>query len=245
MQKICVIIPCYNEENRLDIKALKDFIRNHPWICFLGVNDGSQDRTLNILQNLHHEFKDQFRYFDLPKNAGKAEAVRQGILQAHQTETFDYIGYWDADFSTPLAEIDHFVAFSGGHLHHAFILGSRISRLGSRINRKLYRHYLGRIFSTATSFILKLHVYDTQCGAKLISAKEIDNLFSQPFISKWFFDVELLARLKKQYGHEKTAEITLEVPLLEWNEIGGSKLKWMDFIKVPLEILKIKRHYKI
>jgi len=70
-------------------------------------------------------------------------------------------------------------------------------------------------------------------------------LLDRPFLSKWFFDVEILARLIKKYGKDKTYEIALEIPLLIWNEIGGSKLKIMDFIKVPLELLKIKRFYKI
>jgi len=217
----------------------------HPDISFFGVNDGSRDATLSILQNLHEEFSSQFQCVNLTKNSGKAEAVRQGMLTAHQTGKFDYIGYWDADFSTPLEEIDHFISFSGGQLTHTLVMGSRISRLGSQIRRKMKRHYLGRIFSTLTSYILGLRVYDTQCGAKLIASEEINTLLDRPFLSKWFFDVEILARLIKKYGKDKTYEIALEIPLLIWNEIGGSKLKIMDFIKVPLELLKIKRFYKI
>lgn len=245
MQKICIIIPCYNEEKRLNIKALQDFIRSHPGITFYGVNDGSTDLTLKHLENLQQEFPGQFFSLDLQTNMGKADAVRMGVLEAHKTGNFDYIGYWDADFSTPLEEIDHFIAFSGNRLTHTLILGSRISRLGSNIRRKFLRHYLGRFFSTLTSNLLKLRVYDTQCGAKIIASAEIESLFSEPFVSKWFFDVEILARLIKKYGHEKTYDIALEVPLLEWNEIGGSKLKASDFFKVPFELLKIKRFYKI
>jgi glycosyltransferase involved in cell wall biosynthesis len=220
-------------------------MQTHPEISFYGVNDGSRDATLSILQALQNEFETQFQCVNLSKNSGKAEAVRHGMLQAHQTGKFDYIGYWDADFSTPLEEINHFIAYSGGHLSHSIVMGSRISRLGSQIRRKLKRHYLGRIFSTLTSYILGLRVYDTQCGAKLIASKEIDTLLEKPFISKWFFDVEILARLIKKYGKEKTYNIALEVPLLTWHEIGGSKLKTSDFIKVPLELFKIKRFYKI
>ena len=245
MQKICIIIPCYNEEKRLNIGALKDFMQNHPHISFLGVNDGSKDRTESLLSELQKEFKNQFEALNLQKNGGKAEAVRQGILHAVQQDNFDYLGYWDADFSTPLSELDHFVAFSGGHLSHSIIMGSRIARLGSRVQRKMMRHYLGRIFSTLTSRVLNLRVYDTQCGAKLIAANEAKDLFEKPFVSKWFFDVEVLARFIVKYGRKKTYTHILEVPLNEWVEVGGSKLKVMDFIKVPLELLKIRRHYKL
>jgi hypothetical protein len=57
--------------------------------------------------------------------------------------------------------------------------------------------------------------------------------------------VELLARYIKLYGHDKTYEQVLEVPLKRWIEVKGSKLKATDFLKVPLELLKIKRHYKL
>lgn len=245
MQKICIIIPCYNEEKRLDIVALKAYMSANPVVSFLGVNDGSRDATADILKALNIEFGDQFQFLNLPKNSGKAEAVRQGMLEAGRNNQFDYIGYWDADFSTPLNEIDHFIAFSGGQLSHSLIMGSRIARLGSQISRKPHRHYLGRLFSTLTSYMLDLKVYDTQCGAKLIIREEIDTLLAQPFLSKWFFDVEILARLIQRYGREKTYEMAIEIPLMEWHEIGGSKLKLLDFVKVPLELLKIKRNYKI
>lgn len=245
MQKICIVIPCYNEEKRLNSGAIKDFIQLHPHIAFLGVNDGSKDRTDEILNGLHCDFPNQFFALNLEKNVGKAEAVRNGMLHACSLGDFDYLGYWDADFSTPLTEIDYFIAFSGGTLKHLIVMGSRIARLGSRVQRKMMRHYLGRIFSTLTSSVLKLRVYDTQCGAKLIARQEVEALFEKPFVSKWFFDVEILARFIQKYGRKKTYTQILEVPLNEWIEVGGSKLKTMDFIKVPLELLKIRRHYKL
>lgn len=181
----------------------------------------------------------------MPKNSGKAEAVRTGILKAAKETNADYIGFWDADMSTPLQEINWFIEFSGGNLHHDIVMGSRISRLGSNIDRKMMRHYLGRVFATFTSVILKLKVYDTQCGAKLFKREIADSLFNNPFRSAWFFDVELLARFIKIYGHSKTYEKVLEVPLTQWEEVKGSKLKALDFLKVPFELLKIKRHYKL
>lgn len=244
MQKICLVIPCYNEEKRLDRQALKDYISSHPDVCFLAVNDGSRDGTLQMLNQLEAEHPEVFRVYDMPANAGKAEAVRNGMLQALNWQAFDYIGYWDADFSTPLTEIDWFIQFCGG-LSHQFIMGSRVARLGSQVQRKILRHYLGRVFSTVTSNMLKLRVYDTQCGAKLVDAREVSWMFEKPFVSKWFFDVELLARMVEKYGREAVYLKTMEVPLRTWLEIKGSKLRLSDFIKVPLELLKIRRNYRL
>lgn len=245
MQKICIVIPCYNEAERLDRDQINRYLETHPHIYMLGVNDGSSDDTLKMLQGLEQSWPGRFMAWDMPSNGGKAEAVRNGVLQCLKNDTYDYIGYWDADFSTPLEELDWFIQFAGGELTHRMIIGSRVARLGSKVQRKIMRHYLGRIFSTVTSNMLRLRVYDTQCGAKLVKADEAGWLFEQPFGSKWFFDVEILARLINRYGRNEVYEGVLEIPLRSWLEIKGSKLKLSDFIKVPLELLKIKRKYKL
>ena len=211
----------------------------------MGVNDGSKDGTWAMLQELNRKNAERFTCCNMPQNSGKAEAVRQGMLQAAASGLYDYIGYWDADFSTPLTEIDWFQDFSGGQFQHDLILGSRIARLGSNVQRKILRHYLGRVFSTVTSNLLRLRVYDTQCGAKIFKADLVKTLFTDPFTSKWFFDVELLARLIALKDREFVYANTLEVPLRSWFEIKGSKLKVTDFLKVPIELYKIKRRYKL
>jgi dolichyl-phosphate beta-glucosyltransferase len=242
MQKICIIIPCYNEAGRLDVKRLCDFMDTHPDCSFMGVNDGSTDNTLPILEDLAKKYPAQFVAFNMPANGGKAEAVRHGLLQAHKAGGFDYYGYWDADFSTALEEIDWFIYFSEGKLTHKIIIGSRIARLGANVDRKMLRHYLGRIFATSIANILRIRIYDSQCGAKLVQADIVERIFTEPFISRWFFDVEVFFRfIKKMNG---TSKDILEVPLRAWREIGGSKLKLSDFFKAPYELWRINRYYR-
>lgn len=242
MQKICIIIPCYNEAKRLKQENFEDFFKNSNYnVCF--VNDGSKDETSAILENLRIRIGENCRVINLSKNVGKAEAVRQGIV-SNINEHYDYIGFFDADLSTPLDEIDYFIKFSGGKLKHDIIMGCRFSRLGADIKRTPFRHYIGRGFASVVSLFLKLSVYDTQCGAKIFSRKVYSKVFSYGFKSKWIFDVEILIRAINAFGLNFVKQNTIEVPLNRWHELKGSKLKWYDFVKAPLELIKIGLHYR-
>lgn len=246
MQKVCLIIPCYNESKRLPVREISDFANRHSYVRMILVNDGSKDNTTEVLNQLAALHPQQIEVLDNKVNAGKAEAVRSGILKGIEQYTdIDYFGYWDADLSTPLEELEWYKHISGGELHHKMIIGSRVSRLGAAIQRKMMRHYLGRIFSTVASKMLKLAVYDTQCGAKLIHKDFIQTAFAIPFKSKWLFDVEILARLTKAFGSETVKTEVLEVPLRVWKDIKGSKLHLADILKIPMELWRIKSFYKL
>lgn len=237
-----IVIPCYNEANRLNQKEFLEFVEENPNISFLFVNDGSSDNTIDILQQLSASHSN-LHYLDVHPNGGKAEAVRKGMLYACQNFQSDYIGFWDADLATPLYEIDNFIC-EIQRKNYNMVTGLRLMRLGAKVHRKNLRHFLGRCFATVASTMLKLPVYDTQCGAKLYKQNIVEDLFSQLFITKWLFDVELLARYTKLYGHNSAKDKIYEYPLLQWEDIGGSQLKFKDFFKAPYELIKIKNKYK-
>ena len=238
----CIIIPMYNESQRFDAESLLDFDSKYA-VDFLLVNDGSTDDTQAIIDTLANK-DTRISVLHLKDNSGKAEAVRQGALNAIKNKSYDAIGYLDADFATPLFEIDQLInVFSINE--KSLIIGSRIKRLGASIKRFRYRHLAGRIIATIISeYILKLPVYDTQCGAKLISKKHITLLFDTPFVSNWLFDVELIARLAKHHDKDYCYNQIYELPLRNWEDKGNSKITLFDMFKVPFELLKIYWHYK-
>lgn len=240
--RISIIIPCYNEEERLNLDAFKAYSKNNDFIDFLFVNDGSSDNTATILQELSTTSAN-FSFLDLKENQGKAGAIREGVLSLQKNNEYLFIGYFDADLATPLFEINNFIEQIDKRKDMLFIMGTRFARMGAQINRKASRHYIGRIFATLVSWILKIPVYDTQCGAKLIHKSIVFRLFQEPLSTKWLFDVELLARLEKLLGFKQAKQVILEVPLQQWDEIAGSKLKPTDFLQAPLELIKIWRKY--
>lgn len=236
-----IVIPCYNEANRLNQSAFFDYLRDHPDVVFLFVNDGSSDNTLEMLREFSEKHP-QIHYLDVQPNGGKAEAVRQGMLYAAEQFTSEYIGFWDADLATPLYEIDNFLSCAH-RKDFDIVTGLRLMRLGADVKRKAVRHFIGRCFATVASLLIGIPVYDTQCGAKIFKSSLVKELFSTPLITRWLFDVELLARYIQRHGRDNAIRCIYEYPLLEWADVNGSKLTFKDFLKAPFELLRIWKKY--
>lgn len=241
--KLTFVIPCYNEEFRLDSNSYISSLGNNPTLSILFVNDGSSDDTEKVLFSLKDNFPQQVDVLSLDKNQGKSEAVRLGVKKVLSTDPdASVIGYLDADLATSLEEG---FALSNILWHNEklkFVFASRISKVGSTISRKTYRHLIGRVIATFISNILKLRVYDTQCGAKVFTRDLAAFVFEKPFISKWLFDVEIFARMlcvPEKYSENNM----LEYPLDKWIDHDGSKVKWTYSFKLFFDLYKIKSSY--
>lgn len=245
---IIIVVPCYNEASRLPVDVFRDFAAAHRNIAFLFVNDGSTDGTQQVIEQLAAEHPAAFSTLGLKRNGGKAEAVRRGFLEAFKGGA-DYIGFWDADLATPLEDIPTFAAMLDERQDIEMVFGSRVNLLGRYVRRKLVRHWLGRIFATAASGVLGLPIYDTQCGAKLFRvSEELKDAFAEPFISKWIFDVEIIARMiRNRRGSDlpPVEKIIYEYPLLIWRDVAGSKIRGSDFITVGMDLGRIYARYML
>jgi glycosyltransferase involved in cell wall biosynthesis len=246
-RQTAIVVPCYNEAKRLRVADFHSFLgRQGPGLMLLFVDDGSSDNTLDVLQGLRTAHADCVEVLRMPQNSGKAEAVRTGIKHAFG-RGFAVAGFWDADLATPLWEIPEFLKVLDDRPELDMIFGSRVKLLGRKIQRKSSRHYLGRVFATAASMALRLPVYDTQCGAKIFRATpEVRSAFEEPFLSRWIFDVELIARYMQAKKSPAAVEGRIyEFPLHEWNDVAGSKLSAWDFAIAAGDLLRIHRKYKI
>lgn len=244
---LTIVIPCYNEAKRFPLETFTAFVANHPSIRFLLVNDGSKDNTLEVLRRARAGREVRVDILDQPANGGKGEAVRCGMLAAMKSDTCAYAGFWDADFATPLETIEDMAAILAGRPELAMIFGARVKLLGRKVERKVSRHYLGRIFATVVSTILRLPIYDTQCGAKIFRVNaETRTLFAEPFCSRWVFDVEIIARFIRQrsYDMESVQSAIYEFPLPEWRDVAGSLVRPHDFLRAFFDVLRIYVRYK-
>lgn len=100
MEKISIVVPCYNEE-----KALPYFYKEVDKVSkkmkkigfeFLFIDDGSTDKTLEICKNLAKEDK-RVKYLSFSRNFGKEAGIYAGLENA----TGDYITLMDADLQDP------------------------------------------------------------------------------------------------------------------------------------------------
>ena len=242
MKTICLVVPCYNEERRLPREAFISFLRTHHDVSLCFVDDGSTDKTLTVLNELRTQLPEQILVLPLSPNGGKAEAVRAGVLHVVAHGDWPLIGYWDADLSTPLPEVEGLKRALDERPSCTLAMGSRVKRLGSHVERRVIRHVLGRIFATASSQLLGLAVYDSQCGAKLFRREIAPMLFRDTFITRWLFDLEMLARLREALGPD-ALQAVMEVPLGAWIEVGGSKLGFTEMAGVPMELLQLRARF--
>lgn len=140
MKKLSCIIPCYNEEAALpyflqEIRKVADNMSTTFQLDFeiLFINDGSRDKTLQILRQAVQEDK-RIRYISFARNFGKEAAMYAGF----QNCTGDYAAVMDADMQDPpslLPEMyQHYRVENTTVLRHA-VLPARVSRQSAAFSR--------------------------------------------------------------------------------------------------------------
>ena len=244
MQKktLAIVIPCYNEANRLPVRSYESFLNKTPDVSIFFINDGSTDETGQLIHEMVMEFNGQVHLISFKKNKGKGNAVFEGFHFVLNNHDFKKIAYLDADLATSLEECYQLTNYVEGKITLAF--GSRILKIDNNIKRKWYRFFFGRLVATAISKSLKLSLYDSQCGCKIFESSLAVKIFVEPFLSKWLFDVEIFFRAIKVYGRKNIKEHIKEIPLNEWVDTPDSRVSPWYFFQLWLDLYKISKKYK-
>jgi dolichyl-phosphate beta-glucosyltransferase len=209
MSEVAIIIPCFNERERLP-RFLEELRRACPSARVVVVEDGSTERVdVAEAERLH--------VLAYAPNRGKGYAIRHGWdwVMSHYGET-EVLAFCDADGAVSAGEMSRFwQLFQAGGMDA--LAGNRIRMLGRRVERHALRHYLGRVYATLVSLMLDLPAYDTQCGCKWMKASVYRQMGPKLKVDGFAFDVEWYARLYH-------AGFCLEEAALDWEEMGGSKV---------------------
>jgi glycosyltransferase involved in cell wall biosynthesis len=239
-----IVVPCFNEEARIPIKYWRELINKSIDINWLFIDDGSNDRTFEILERICAG--SSAKTLKLPKNVGKGNAIRQGFLRIlEENPEIELIGYLDSDGAFSLQDIFGLVnkaskadSFLDNSIPDA-VISSRVSLSGRFIDRRRSRHYLGRIIATYLTQKWNDAPYDTQCGFKLFkNSQSFQNSIKNSFSTKWFVDIELLTRI----GISNKGKLVIwEEPLNFWRDVNGSKLGFTSYPRIFVEIVVARK----
>jgi glycosyltransferase involved in cell wall biosynthesis len=228
---LSIIIPAYNEENRLpgSLREILRFVSEQPYaVEVLIVENGSSDRTYLVAEDFCAQ-NEGFRVIR-EKNSGKGLAVCRGMREASGEFRF----MCDADLSMP---IDELVKFLPPRLADFDIaIGSREAQGAVRYDEPAYRHLGGRAVNTMIRLLALPGLHDTQCGFKCFRAEVADDLFRYQTLNGWSFDIEILyiARLRKYK--------VVEVPI-SWHFNPETKLRAIrDAIQMGIDIISIRKN---
>lgn len=231
---LSLVIPAYNEENRLpdSLAQVRDFVRAQPYTSeVLVIENGSTDRTYPVAE----AFCRSEVGFAVQRAAGRGKglAVRQGMLAARG----DFRMMLDADLSMPVTEVSRFLPpLQAGA---PVVIGSREAPGAVRYDEPEHRHIGGRAINAMIRLLALPGLHDTQCGFKGFRAEAAEALFRRQTITGWAFDVEILylARL-------------LNYPILElaipWYYSPQSHVRPLhDALAMFKDILTIRNNHRL
>ena len=226
---LSIIIPAYNEENRLpnSLEQVFHFLENQPYASeVIVVENGSTDKTFEIASSFAQKHKNLSVIHN--EQRGKGGAVLRGVREAQG----EYVFICDADLSMPIKEINKFLPPALTDFDIA--IGSREAPGSVRYNEPYYRHLTGRVFNTLIRLMVLPKLQDTQCGFKCMRAVVAGDIFRFQTLTGWAFDVELL-----YIAHHRGYRI-LEIPI-DWHFNADSKVRVLrDAWRMFVDLLVIR-----
>lgn len=213
--KLSIVVPAYNEEGRIGrmLGAYLPFFEERYGADFeliVAIN-GSRDRTEEIVRGLAAEHP-SLRVAVEPKAIGKGGAVMMGGALARG----ELVGFVDADGSTPPEAFDDLVANIGDA---GLVIASRwLPESEVDPPQPWKRRAASRVFNWLVRRLFKLHITDTQCGAKLMTAAAWHDIVPNIGITQWAFDVDMLFKTRRKKYPIKEIATT-------WRDVEGSKIR--------------------
>lgn len=226
---ISLIIPAYNEEQRLGpfLQSLASFIKSHPGMLqeILLVDDGSKDKTVAVAESYKAKLP-ILKILPQEKNRGKGAAIRVGVMQATGSE----IVFMDADGATDASEIPKMIAA----LKKADIAIGNRYMAGSKSTRHSPLRALSGFANRLYMGLFGLGKIDVMCGFKGYKAGVARALFANLLEERWLFDTEI-AYKAVQRGY------TIANFPITWESKDGSKLPTSTLIKSAFQIWPLIR----
>lgn len=216
--KFTILVPCYNEEHRIadTVVKLKEFLLQNPGSEVIFIDDGSIDRTIDIIENSKC---DGMIIAQLSSNIGKWGAICAGASLAKG----DYCIMCDADYSVDINSIVQRLSLVEGV--DVVFFGNRYNYL-NRIPAK--RRIPGRIFNFLARKIVGIRYIDTQTPFKLWSnTDKLRGIFTDIIECGFAGDVEFLRRCDNEKVQVRMLQIHYK--FVEGSSVNMQKHAWPMF----------------
>jgi dolichyl-phosphate beta-glucosyltransferase len=233
---LSVVIPAYNEEQRLKLSLDKmhAYLNSKAFQYeVIVVDDGSTDDTRQSALESSLCLAGKLKLLKNGQNKGKGYSVKRGIIECKG----DFILFSDADLSTPIQELEKL----SQHIDSGYdiAIGSRsIKGADVRVHQPIYRELMGRFFNLIVQATALKGIIDTQCGFKLFKGNIAKEIAGQMLIDGFSFDVEMLY-IARQKGYT-----IKEVPVVWINSPVSRVSPFKDSLKMLQDVVSIKKIHR-
>jgi dolichyl-phosphate beta-glucosyltransferase len=228
---LSVIVPAFNEANSImhTLAAMHDFFVDRSYTYEIIVSADGNDGTRKLVADVAAR-DSRLQVIGRVERGGKGRAIREGVKRARG----EIIGFVDADYKTPIEEIDKLLPWL--HRGYDLSIGSRaVADSRIEVRQPVVRRLGSNAFALAMHLVIGLwNVRDTQCGFKFFRAAVARDLFARQRINGYMFDIEVL--YLAQIAGYRLKEVGIR-----WRDDGDSRLRliagnWRNFV----DILRIR-----
>ncbi|MDP3917987.1 MAG: glycosyltransferase family 2 protein [Candidatus Woesebacteria bacterium] len=189
MNEISVFFPTYNEEGSIKntvLKASEVLKKNFNLWEIIIVNDGSKDKTREIVEKLKKE-DPRIKIINHKENKGYGASLQTGFYNCR----YDWIAFTDSDGQFDFSEIDQFIN-KQYETNADLVIGYYKKRRVSK-----FKIITSKMWELSVAILFGLRVKDIDCGFKLISKKVIDKIPRLESERGAFISSEFLIKSKK------------------------------------------------
>jgi dolichyl-phosphate beta-glucosyltransferase len=229
--QLSLIVPAYNEVRRIaaTLESMRAYLDSQKMSWEIIVSADGTDGTREAAA-AWGKGDPRLNVIGSPQRLGKGRGIRQGIERAGG----QIIGFVDADYKTPVEEIEKILpALAEGY---DLAIGSRkVGDSQVEVAQPLYRRAGSAAFHVVMGTLLGLRdIRDTQCGFKFFQRDAAKTIFAHQRIDGYMFDVEVL-RLARLMGY-RIKEVGVR-----WRDDGDSRYSPLSgTIKNAKELLRIR-----
>ena len=231
--KLSIIIPAYNEEDRI-VNTLKQtfaYLEGQAYESeVLVISDGSHDQTGPVVTGFSPPKDIKLNFLEYHPNRGKGYAVRYGMLRGQG----QVMMFMDADYSVPLSAVEQGLELLDKGYHIAIasraVAGANVIR-----HQSLIREISASLYTFIQNRYLGLGYPDTQCGFKLFTKSVARDLFAQQKLDSVIFDPEILFLAKRrgykvgQFPVEWTHD---EASRIQYDRLGKSLFIFRELFRI-------------